>query len=164
MSRNSTAPGRRSQTPMRLGMLCATLWMLMAVGGASATGNDRALIVDSGSTNTLGYQIEVDRAGKAVIEAENGRPLRTVTLNRDLVVRFFAALDADAPLNSLPRPLCGKSRSFGYTIVIHYQGETSPDLTCRVSDATLARLAHNIARAADVADAAPRRPSPSPRS
>jgi len=124
----------------------------------------RAVIVDSGSTNTLGYTIAVDRSGFAVVDPENGSPPRRVMLAPNLVARFFAAIESAAPLDALPARACGKSKSFGYSIVVRYNGATTPDLTCAAgkTGAALAQIAAEIAKSANLRDAAPRHEVPAP--
>jgi hypothetical protein len=147
-------------------MLIALAAVLLTATPAQgpSPGDGRAVIVDSGSTNTRGYTIAVDRAGFAVVNPENGTPPHRVMLAPNLVARFFAALDGAAPLAALPAAPCGKSKSFGYSIVVRYNGATTPDLTCPAgdTDATLASLAAAIASSANMPNAAPRHPFPAP--
>ena len=135
------------------------LLALVAAGAADAGGSS-AEIVNSGSTNTRGYVIEVRRSGALVVDAEDGAGPRDMAVAPDLVARFFATLDAAKPLGSLPLGNCPKSKSFGYSIAIRYRGTTSPDLTCPVGaeEQELASLAAEIARRAQLSDRTRRRP------
>ena len=98
---------------------------------------DAAVIVDSGSTNTAGFRIVVERSGNAVDtqtprqpeETREAQPRRR-TLPRRLLRRFYADLEAGKPLSGLPHARCLKSASFGTTLTIELAGETTPDLSC----------------------------------
>jgi hypothetical protein len=100
-----------------------------------------AVIVDSGSTNTAGFKIVVEKSGKAVYTES----ARTAAIHRkisaDLVRRLFADLEAGKPLADLPHRPCMKSASFGTTMTIEFSGQTTPDLSCRSgADAKLQAL------------------------
>lgn len=119
-------------------------------------------IVNSGSTNTRGYVLHVSRAGDVVVEEEGGTNARKVRIPQVLARRFFAALNADGPLGTMPSRNCPKSKSFGYSVRIKYAGASSPDLTCPASApaSELAALAGEIASAAKVSDRARRAVGP----
>jgi hypothetical protein len=98
-----------------------------------------AEIVDSGSTNTAGFRILVDRAGRAEYQAvprknspqsdaKNGNQRRQ--LSRELADRFYSDLESAKPFSSLPDQRCMKSASFGTTRSIEFAGEKTPDLSC----------------------------------
>lgn len=100
---------------------------------------DTAEIVDSGSTNTAGFRIHVDRAGRAEYkavprknsaqtDANSGNKRRQ--LSRELADRFYSDLEAAKPLSSLPDQHCMKSASFGTTMSVEFAGEKTPDLSC----------------------------------
>jgi hypothetical protein len=98
-----------------------------------------AEIVDSGSTNTAGFRILVDRAGRAEYKAvprKNGPQTdansgnKRRQLSRELADRFYADLEAAKPFSSLPDQHCMKSASFGTTRSIEFAGEKTPDLSC----------------------------------
>lgn len=103
------------------------------------TAADSAVIIDSGSTNTPGFRIEVSTSGEAVyipkprragqLSEAQAKP-KNRKLPAAMVKPFFAALDAAKPLSSLPGGGCFKSASFGTTRVIEYHGQTTPDLSC----------------------------------
>lgn len=107
--------------------------------GLFAKGTDSAVIVDSGSTNTAGYRIVVERSANAEYIAtprrygpqshESGGTVRK-NLPRALVARFYSDLKAAQPLSSLPEPHCMKSVSFGVTMTVEFNGEKTPDLGC----------------------------------
>jgi hypothetical protein len=102
---------------------------LVAIALSAAT--ETAVIVDSGSTNTAGFKIVVEKSGKAVYTES----ARTAAIHRkisgDLVRRLFADLEAGKPLADLPHRACMKSASFGTTMTIEFSGQTTPDLSCR---------------------------------
>jgi len=102
---------------------------------------DSAVIVNSGSTNRAGFRILVERSGNAVYNLTRPRgyqhagsqpvePIRR-TLPDDLVQRFYSDLEAATPLSALPEKGCPKSVSFGTVTTIEFNGEKSPDLSCR---------------------------------
>lgn len=98
-----------------------------------------AEILDSGSTNTAGFRIVIDRSGQAdykvtprknapQTEARGANKRRQ--LSRELVDRFYSDLNAAQPFSSLPDQHCMKSASFGTTTSIEFAGEKTPDLNC----------------------------------
>jgi hypothetical protein len=100
----------------------------------AATPRDLAVIVDSGSTNTLGYKIEVWSDGSGRLTLQNragvaqGAP-KSFTLPAATTARFFSDLQAARKGNATSEP-CAKSASFGTTTHVMWQGWTSPDLDC----------------------------------
>jgi hypothetical protein len=142
-----------------------TKWIALMAFVASAASpppdvQGQADIVNSGSTNTRGYAVQVGRSGSALVDAQDGKGPRSASLPPDLVNRFFAALDAAEPFAALPLARCMKSASFGYSVRVRYNGASTPDLTCAVGDLekTLASLTSQIARAAGVTNVMLRRP------
>ncbi len=111
-------------------LMVAAPWVMAA---------DSAVIVNSGSTNTPGFRIEITPAGEATFTPKPRRPgqpsqYETQRVTRQvppaLVKRFFASLDAGKPLSSLPHQRCMKSASFGFTLVVESGDEQTPDLSC----------------------------------
>jgi hypothetical protein len=96
--------------------------MTRAVAVPSAT------IINSGSTNTCSYRIDVWDNGHVNYRV-CGRWGRQA-ISSSLAAQFFADLDAAAPLNELPFIRCQKSISFGSITLITYAGARSPDLSC----------------------------------
>ena len=91
-----------------------------------------AVIVNSGSTNTAGFRIVVEKSGKATYTATrrgSSKP-QTNKLSKSLAKRFFADLQAARPLTQLPSQGCMKSASFGTAMTIELDGDTTPDLNC----------------------------------
>lgn len=112
---------------------------LALLAAPSIMATDSALIINSGSTNTAGFRIEVSQSGDATYtpaarrggqlpEAQNKPATRQVP--SAAVKKFFADIEAAKPLTSLPRGACMKSASFGTTLVVQYEGQTTPDLSC----------------------------------
>jgi hypothetical protein len=120
------------------GSAIATLIAVYAITAA-----DVAVIVNSGSTNTAGFRIVVERSGKAEFTAAPRRSSRSPDetpkqmermLPDTVVKRFYSDLDAAKPLSSLPNRRCMKSASFGTKLTIELGGEETPDLSCGSGD------------------------------
>jgi hypothetical protein len=136
-----------------------TNWIALLAFAASATatpgiGQTQADIVNSGSTNSRGYVLHVERSGSILVDAQDGAGPHSASTSPDLAGRLFDALAAAQPFSELPLGRCMKSASFGYSVRIRYDGETTPDLTCAISEEekTLASLATEIARDARVSN------------
>ncbi|MBV9501037.1 MAG: hypothetical protein JO138_16830 [Acidobacteriaceae bacterium] len=129
----------------------ATLFSAMACG-ASANGTaspdhdtDSVLIVNSGSTNTAGFRIVVERSGQARytatrrrFSAQDHEAPSTVQkqVPHALLQRLYSDLDAAKPLSALPEPRCMKPASFGFILTVEFNGEKTPDLSCGGDDNT----------------------------
>ena len=119
------------------------LTMTVAAGGAGADplqSSSSAVIVNSGSTNTAGFRIVVDRSGNAQytqsarrsqpeMDKTAGKP-RSRKLSEKLVRRLYSDLDKAGPLSALPTERCFKSVSFGTRMTIEFGAEETPDLSC----------------------------------
>lgn len=93
------------------------------------------VIVNSGSTNTIGYRIYVGADGNANFVSGEGPG--QAALPADLYARLKADVAAAGPLSKMPMAVgCVKSTSFGTTTTIALAGETSPDLSCAGSEAS----------------------------
>jgi hypothetical protein len=103
-------------------------WRLPPGPAASASPND-AVIVDSGSTNTIGYTIVIHPDYSAQVTLDGALP-RDATLPAADAESLFAKLAAAAPLDALAHGHCMKSASFGTSRRVAYAGKVSPDLTC----------------------------------
>jgi hypothetical protein len=113
-----------------LGKLAGTV--VIAVYGAAAA--DVAVIVNSGSTNTSGFRIVVERSGKAEsTTTPQGKQMRR-KLPEALTKQLYSDLRAATPLSSLPAPRCMKSASFGTKLTIEFGGQETPDLSCGGGD------------------------------
>ena len=107
-----------------------------------------ALIVNSGSTNTAGYRLRVDAAGRTTLQQGDIALRKTVSVR--LAQRFFADLRAAGPLDAMRPARCMKSTSFGTTMTIVYRGKTSPDVSCASAGRRLDEDALALADAAGV--------------
>jgi len=109
--------------------------------------------VDSGSTNTSGFRILVERSGRTqsmVVPREPGPqpielPVTTVgTIPAALAQQLYSDLEAAWPISSLPKPHCPKSASFGTVRIIEFDSQKTPDLNCGDGkNAKLRALAHD---------------------
>ncbi|MCF4968207.1 hypothetical protein [Nostoc sp. CMAA1605] len=91
--------------------------------------NNVAVIVNSGSTNTIGYRIYVSPTGEA--NYVDGKGSGKGKLPKKISQKFFNDLKAAEPLSSLPvKQSCVKSTSFGTTTTISLGGQQSPDISC----------------------------------
>lgn len=94
-------------------------------------------IVNSGSTNTAGFQIVVEKSGKSEYTSQPRRidqgaaPKATIKkIAKSLAARLYKDVAAARPLTSLPAPHCMKSASFGTRLTIRLGDDESPDLSC----------------------------------
>jgi|SRR5579884_1020929 len=108
-----------------------------------------AMVVNSGSTNTAGYQLTVNEDGTTAL-AQGDVTLRK-QIPAALVTRFFADLRAAGPVDKLPAATCMKSASFGTTTHVLYRGKTSPDLSCPSASPQARALAVDAQSLADAA-------------
>ena len=104
------------------------------------------MIVNSGSTNTTGYQLEVSSDGSGAVGTGD---ISQAALTGQLVVhfksgtvkdagKFFRDLNAAMPLTSLPVRHGMRSASFGTATYVTYKGQQSPDLTFASDPRTVA--------------------------
>jgi hypothetical protein len=147
----------------------ATLLAAFVVGTCMAAAPpDSAVIVNSGSTNSYGYTIQISSDGKGTVTLQNrggaaAHAAKPFTAPAATVARFFADLSAARKGNATTAP-CMKSASFGTSTHITWQGWTSPDLGCPPSGAlgdALVRDVDAIRQAAGIS-AFPLRQAPSP--
>jgi hypothetical protein len=112
-----------------------------------------ALIINSGSTNTPGYQITLYESGRAEYMRwprripEPGTPAPVITTRvvpGDLASGFFRDLRAALPFSQYEDKGCAKSASFGFSLHVKYKDEQSPDLECPVSDPRLHALVKDV--------------------
>jgi hypothetical protein len=96
-------------------------------------------IVNSGSTNTAGFQIVVEKSGEAEYTArprrfgfDKNQAPKTIqkTIPKSLAERLYSDVDAARPLASLPPRHCMKSASFGTRLTLQAGDDESPDLSC----------------------------------
>jgi hypothetical protein len=87
-----------------------------------------AVILNTGSTNTLGYRIVLQRSGAA--EYINGPKRALATVPASLTAQFFKDVQAKMPLESRTATTCMKSASFGYSVFVWWNHSRSGDVTC----------------------------------
>ena len=114
---------------------------------ASAAARDGAVIVDSGSTNTPGYRIDVWSDGSATVVVQNRGvsrgALKSFTVANRVASQFFANLKTVRAGNVTGQP-CMKSASFGTTTRVSWHGWTSPDLDCPSDRPALTALVSSV--------------------
>jgi len=142
----------------RVATLVFTAYAAVVLVGAGSP--DSAVIVDSGSTNSPGYRIEVRPDGSASVSTGSATP-KPFTVAQATVARFFADLAA-ARKGNATTAACAKSASFGSTLRVTWQQWVSPDLTCPPNDALGAALITDVQTLREVAGikAAPIRQGP----
>jgi hypothetical protein len=126
-----------------------------------------ALIENTGSTNTKGYQLDVSSDGSAAISTG---VISEAAATGQMVVhykvgtikdasKFFQDLNTAMPLTGLPVRHGMRSASFGTATFITYKGQRSPDLTFASDPRTVALKADidSITKALHVENA-PRHP------
>jgi hypothetical protein len=87
-----------------------------------------AVILNSGSTNSAGYRIVVQRSGDA--EYVLGGTQTFGKIPSALAATFFDDLGKAMPLSAIDVAPCMKSASFGYSLFVWWHGQRSPDITC----------------------------------
>jgi hypothetical protein len=97
-------------------------------------------IVNSGSTNTLGFTLTLARNGTATLE--QGDTTEQKQLSEAMVASFFATLRAAGPLDALPETRRIKSASFGTTTRIFFGGKVSPDISSPSPNTRVQELAN----------------------
>lgn len=93
---------------------------------------ETAVIVNTGSTNTKGYEITVYSTGGAMLLMKAAdRPIKYSVNARKVqeASKLFRDLAAAMPLTDLPVRHGMRSASFGTRTFITYKGQQSPDLT-----------------------------------
>lgn len=119
------------------------------MGSAPAGPVQSAAIVDSGSTNTAGYRIDVssDGTGRLTMNPRAGMTAsaqpKEFHLAAALATRFFSDVKAarDANVTGVP---CMKSASFGTTTHVEWSGWKSPDLDCPSKNALLSAVIADV--------------------
>ncbi len=111
-----------------LGLAGMSLLVFSSQSTMALVASNTAVILNSGSTNTIGYRISVSPSGFASYVDGNG--FSQGQLSKKLTTRFFRHLTHPEPLSDLPVEPCVKSASFGTTTTVSLGGEQSPDLSC----------------------------------
>jgi len=127
---------------MRNGLLFSLIIFSAVPALCLSAEHDRAIIHNSGSTNTTGFTITVwsDAAAKTSVR---GQTDHAFTLQPDLSARFFADVQAAAQAPSSPRH-CMKSASFGTVTTVQWHSWISPDLQCPPFSPSLGALARDV--------------------
>ena len=86
-----------------------------------------AVLLDTGSTNSAGYRIVIQRSGAA--EYVSGQRRSTGSVDGGLTQRLFAHLATATQSVSWHAP-CMKSVSFGTAFFVYWDHHRSADLTC----------------------------------
>ncbi|MEO6912598.1 MAG: hypothetical protein ABI182_01080 [Candidatus Baltobacteraceae bacterium] len=124
-----------------------------ALAAAAAFSRDGAIVTNSGSTNTAGYQIKVWSDGSAqaatrvrrfAAAAETPQP-HSSSISTDLTQKFFADVKAARDQHVQGHSGCMKSASFGSTTSVSWHGWISPDLSCPSDSAVMSALAEDVA-------------------
>jgi hypothetical protein len=87
-----------------------------------------AVILNTGSTNALGYRIVIQQSGAA--EYIKGDKRATAIVPAAVTNKFFTDVRTAMPLRNHPMIHCMKSVSFGTSLFIWWKGARSYDLTC----------------------------------
>ncbi len=123
---------------------------------SSNNDNDLVRIINSGSTNTAGYVIELQRNGlvkwtvaRRIRPVLSTTPSATTTQNNIrlptlLANNIFQAIENASPFTQYAPIFCGKSVSFGTTLHVTYNGQQTPDLSCPLQDERLVVLSKYI--------------------
>jgi len=123
---------------------------------SSGNENEVVSIVNSGSTNTAGYVIELQRNGIAKwtvgrrflpglsSTSSSSTAQMSMRLSSILTNRVFRALQRSMPLTQFPEIDCIKSASFGPTTHVIFNGQQSPDISCPQTDNRLIALSKAV--------------------
>ncbi|CAF1245825.1 unnamed protein product, partial [Didymodactylos carnosus] len=103
-----------------------------------------------GSTNKAGFDIKIKRDGITKwIVYPRSRPFgnnnyqpteKGFKLSQEFTNTLFNQIELTMPLNQYLDTHCIKSASFGSTLRVSYNDQTSPDLTCPIDNEKLATL------------------------
>ena len=125
----------------------------------TAQDSDLVQIVNSGSTNSAGFDLKIQTSGSvlwsftgaispkltAQMSADGGKH----QLDAQLTKRLFANIEAAMPFTQYRNRGCAKSASFGYTLIVRYKGEDSPDLSCPLDDPKLIAVNEDLKQILD---------------
>jgi hypothetical protein len=112
-----------------LGLAGVSFLLCLSQSARALVRSDVAIIVNSGSTNTIGYRIYVSPSGE--VNYVDGKGSNQAKLSHKLTEKFFRDIKIAEPLSNLPvKPGCAKSVSFGTTTSIKLALEQSQDISC----------------------------------
>ena len=135
-------------------LLCAALSisvLLISVVSSFELNNKPVLvkIVNSGSSNTAGYVIELLEDGtvtltvaprrQPILSSTQSNPTRA-SISPDLVNQLRQSVEQALPFDQYTSRFCIKSVSFGTALHLIYQNQQSPDLNCPLEDGRLVSL------------------------
>jgi hypothetical protein len=133
-------------------MIAAAATLALLAVPALGAARDGATIVNSGSTNAVGWNIKIWSDGAGSVAKTGGEP-RAFVLPGSATGRFFADAKA-ARMAARSGGGCMKSASFGTRTFVQWHGWQSADLSCPASgpaNRTLASDLDGIENAADIA-------------
>lgn len=137
-------------------MISYFIFALLFTFVSSNNENNVVRIVNSGSTNTAGYVIELQRNGLvhwtvgprhqpifSTTPSSSTTP-NNIQLSSSRTNNIFQAVEQASPFNQYASVFCIKSVSFGTTLHLNYNGQESPDLSCPLKDQRLVILSKYI--------------------
>ncbi|CAF1167433.1 unnamed protein product [Didymodactylos carnosus] len=127
---------QKSLLPLKMTQTSALLIVLAAFICVQCQDTNVIDIHNSGSTNTAGYDIKIERNGRTSYQVFRRRPQigedqsgnkdnGNTTLTSGLTENLFQQIEKTMPFNQYPVKHCIKSVSFGYSLVVKYNGETT---------------------------------------
>jgi hypothetical protein len=132
--------------------------LAMAICCCATSLAQSVVIVNSGSTNSPGFQITMSKTGEAHYASRQRSEDRTVA--EALAQRLYADIETARPLASLPPRRCMKSASFGTRLMVQFGDDESPDLSC--GDGGNEALRRLIADVKEIIQLFPSRPTAKP--
>jgi len=87
-----------------------------------------AVLLNTGSTNALGYRVVIQSNGS--VEYVQGSSRATAQIPAALASKFYAHLTAAMPLSRLHAAPCMKTTSFGTMTFLWWRGQRSLDVSC----------------------------------
>ncbi|MHC5935556.1 hypothetical protein [Nostoc sp.] len=112
-----------------LGLAGISFLFCLSQSAMALVRSDVVIIVNSGSTNTIGYRIYVSPSGE--VNYVDGKGSNRGKLSHKLTEKFFRDVKIAEPLSNLPVKLgCAKSVSFGTTTSIRLADQQSQDISC----------------------------------
>ena len=124
------------------GLVPGILSFALAASAPLGAATSSATIVNSGSTNTLGFTIVVASDGSATLTMQH--VTKSFHVAGPTLKKFFADLAASRKASAGPAAGCMKSASFGSATRIAWQGWTSPDLECPAPNAQISALTDDV--------------------
>ena len=135
---------------MSLPVLALTL--LLVPPSQAMTPSNEAVIINSGSTNMIGYRIYVNPTGD--VRAADGRGSRQGKLSNRLKQRFFHDLKLALSVSSLQTKRCVQSTSSGTSTIVVLGAQRSANLSCaeNAKEKALAQDVINISQSLRVSN------------